>query len=96
LTDDVTATTAGTSIELTERIDVGRRFVVWRELSVTPTLGIGGHEDFDRRGRMAPFYAPTAMLGLELGWYLSRSLRLTIDSRRSGACSCDSLRGRVA
>jgi hypothetical protein len=70
LVDNTIDASVGSTIELTERVDVGWRFAVWRRLSLTPTLGVGGHEDYDGRGHMAPFYMPTAMLGLELGWYL--------------------------
>ncbi len=70
LVDDTMARSVGSSLELTERVDVGWRFVLWHRLTLAPTLGVGDHQDFDLGGRLAPFDAPTAMIGFEVGWYL--------------------------
>lgn len=68
--DDVTGARIGTSVEFTERVDVGWRFVPWRRLTLAPTLGVGDHQDLDMTGRLAAFNAPTVMLGFEVGWLL--------------------------
>jgi hypothetical protein len=70
LVDDVMDTSVGTSVELTERVDVGWRFVAWRRLGISPTLGLGGHQDIDTSGRLATVNAPALMIGVELGWLL--------------------------
>jgi len=68
LTDDVMDTSVGTSVELTERIDVGWRFVVRDRFAIAPTLGLGHHQDIDVGGRLATVDAPALMIGVELGW----------------------------
>jgi hypothetical protein len=70
LVDETIDASVGTSLELTERVDVGWRFLPWRRLTIAPTLGLGDHQDLDTSGRLAPFNAPTLMIGLELGWLL--------------------------
>jgi hypothetical protein len=68
LHDETTDMTVGATTELTQRIDAGWRFQPWRRLTIAPVLGIGVHQDFG--SRLAIFTAPTAMLGVELGWLL--------------------------
>lgn len=70
VTDDVMDTSIGSSVELTERVDVGWRFVAWRRLAIAPTLGLGGHQDIDTSHRLATVNAPALMIGVELGWLL--------------------------
>jgi len=61
--------TIGSSVGLTERVDVGWRWVVKHTVSITPSLGIGAIEDIDGTGRLATVARPTYSFGLELGWY---------------------------
>jgi Protein of unknown function (DUF3575) len=67
LTDDVMGY-AGSSTGLTQRVDLGWRFVVHRHLTITPSLGLGCREDIDLRGRLATTTRGMAALGLEIGW----------------------------
>lgn len=55
---------------LTQRLDVGYRFVLFRRLTLTPSLGLGAREDLDRTGRLAATARPIFGLGFELGWLL--------------------------
>jgi len=67
LTDDVMGY-AGSSTGLTQRLDLGWRFVVHRHLTITPSLGLGCREDIDLRGRLATTTRGMVALGLEIGW----------------------------
>jgi hypothetical protein len=67
LTDDVMGY-AGSSTGLTQRIDLGWRFVVHGHLTITPALGLGWREDVDMRGRLATTTRGMAAIGLEVGW----------------------------
>lgn len=67
LTDDVMGD-AGASTGLTQRIDLGWRFVAYHHLAITPSLGLGCREDIDMRGRLATTTRGMAAIGLELGW----------------------------
>ena len=67
LTDDVMGY-AGASTGLTQRIDIGWRFVVHRHLTITPSLGLGCREDIDMRGQLATTTRGMAAIGLEVGW----------------------------
>ena len=57
----------GTSWGLEQRVDVGWRFVIKNRVSITPSLGLGEHEDFDGRGKLAMYARPAIGSGLELG-----------------------------
>jgi hypothetical protein len=70
LTDDTMDAGVGSSIDVTERFDVGWRFVAWRRFAIAPSLGLGMHQDIDTSGRLATVNAGALMIGLELGWLL--------------------------
>lgn len=59
----------GASLGVTERIDVGWRWVIRDTVAITPALGIGAIEDIDESGRLATVARPTFAFGLEVGWY---------------------------
>lgn len=68
LTDLVMDTHVGSAWALTQRLDVGWRWVVWDHLTITPTLGVVVREDVDRTGRLATTARPTIAFGFEVGW----------------------------
>lgn len=70
VTDEVMDERIGSSWTLTQRLDVGYRFVLFRRLTLTPSLGLGAREDLDRTGRLAATARPIFGLGFELGWLL--------------------------
>jgi hypothetical protein len=70
LTDDTMDARIGSTVDITERFDVGWRFVAWGRLAIAPSLGLGMHQDIDTSGRLATQNAGTLMIGLELGWLL--------------------------
>lgn len=70
VTDEVMDERIGSSWTLTQRLDVGYRFVLFRHLTLTPSLGLGAREDLDRTGRLAATARPIFGLGFELGWLL--------------------------
>jgi hypothetical protein len=67
LTDDVMGY-VGSSTGLTQRLDVGWRFVAGHHLAITPSLGLGCREDVDLRGRFATTTRAMVAIGLEIGW----------------------------
>jgi hypothetical protein len=68
IVDEVMAAAIGTSVEITERVDAGSRFIPWRRITLAPTLGLGHHVNIDTSHKLAAYHAPTVMIGLELGW----------------------------
>lgn len=70
VTDEIMNERIGSSWTLTQRLDVGYRFVLFRHLTLTPSLGLGAREDLDRTGRLAATARPIFGLGFELGWLL--------------------------
>lgn len=60
----------GTSWGLEQRADVGWRFTIRGRVALTPSLGVGTHEDLDGRGRLAPTTRSSIAVGLELGCLL--------------------------
>ena len=70
LTDDTMDASVGSTVDITERFDVGWRFVAWGRLAIAPSIGLGMHQDIDTSGRLATQNAPALMIGLELGWLL--------------------------
>lgn len=70
VTDDVMDESIGGSWTLTQRLDVGYRFVLFRRVTLTPSIGVGAREDLDRTGRLAATARPIFGLGFELGWLL--------------------------
>lgn len=61
--------TIGASIDLTQRLDAGWRWVVARHLSLAPSLGAGVIEEVDESGRLATTARVTVAFGFELGWW---------------------------
>lgn len=70
VTDEVMDERIGSSWTLTQRLDVGYRFVLFRRLTLMPSAGFGARQDVDRTGRLAATARPIVGLGLELGWLL--------------------------
>lgn len=70
VTDDVMDYRIGSAWTLTQRLDLGYRFLVGGHVTLMPTLGLGLREDVDRTGRLATTARPTLGLGFELGWRL--------------------------
>lgn len=70
VTDDVMDERIGGSWTLTQRLDVGYRFVIFRRLTLTPSVGLGVREDLDLTGRLAGTARPIFGVGFELGWLL--------------------------
>lgn len=68
VTDELMDDSIGSSWTLTQRLEVSYRFVAWGHLALTPSLGFGAREDFDRTGRLAATARPVVSLGFELGW----------------------------
>jgi len=57
----------GTAWGFEQRVDVGWRFTFRGRVALTPSVGLGAHEDVDGSGRLAASTRPTVALGLELG-----------------------------
>jgi hypothetical protein len=72
VTDDVMDREIGRAWTLTQRLDLGWRFVVWDHLAISPTLGVVVREDASRSDRLATSARLTFALGLELGWWRRR------------------------
>ena len=60
----------GTSWGLEQRADLGWRFTLRGRVAVTPSLGLGTHEDLDGSGRLAPTTRSAIAVGLEIGCLL--------------------------
>lgn len=60
----------GSSVTLTETIDVGYRFALWRRLEFTPSAGLAVRTDIDTHAGLPATTRGTFTLGLTLGWLL--------------------------
>jgi hypothetical protein len=66
--DDAMDAGIGATVELTERVDGGVRFVAGHHVAITPWLGIGMHHELG--GRLASETTGVLAVGVELGWTL--------------------------
>ena len=66
VTDTLMHADLGTSLEITERVEVGWRFTIEQHFAITPSLGVGMHHDVAHG--LATITSPSIALGLELGW----------------------------
>lgn len=62
----------GSSWGLEQRIDVGWRFTVRNRVALTPSFGLGEHEDLDSSGRLAMYARPAVGVGFEIGFLFRR------------------------
>lgn len=56
------------STSLTQRFDIGWRWVIRDHFTIAPTIGFAIHEEFTGSGRLAPMGHAMPGIGLELGW----------------------------
>jgi hypothetical protein len=68
LTDRTTDSSVGSSLTFTSTIDFGWRWIAFRILEITPSLGWGYHTDVDPRGHLATTVRPALVVGLSVGW----------------------------
>jgi hypothetical protein len=67
LTDEMTGP-VGTSTTLTERLDLGWRWVIKNHLTLAPAIGLALHQQTTNTGNLAPGSQGAIGFGLELGW----------------------------
>jgi hypothetical protein len=72
LRERATDASVGSSLTLTSTIDFGWRWIVFRVLEITPSLGLGYHADVDPRGHLATTVRPALVLGLSVGWIFQK------------------------
>jgi hypothetical protein len=65
LRDTITSRAAGTSVDFDPTFFIGYRFVLWRVVELTPSLGAGARIDDDGLALQA---RPTLTFGLSIGW----------------------------
>jgi len=58
----------GSSTGLTQRIDIGWRWVIRDRVSIAPSIGLGWREDIAGSGQLATTARGMGAIGLELGW----------------------------
>lgn len=66
--DDMAGEFLGTTLQLGASGEVGYRIAPWRQLAITPTLGVEVHRDIDLSGRMPAWTVSGVTVGLEIGW----------------------------
>ena len=62
----------GSSTGLTQRFDIGWRWVIRDRVSIAPSIGLGWREDIAGSGHLATTARGMAAIGLELGWMRAR------------------------
>lgn len=62
----------GSSTGLTQRFDIGWRWVIRDRVSIAPSIGLGWREDIAGSGHLATTARGVAAIGLELGWMRRR------------------------
>jgi hypothetical protein len=58
----------GASTTLTERVDLGWRWVIRNRFAIAPAIGLALHQQTTSSGRLAPGSQGSIGIGLELGW----------------------------
>ena len=58
----------GSSLAIDNTLSFGYRFIIFRRVELTPSLGVGTRWDFDPAGRLVPFLRPVVTAGLSVGW----------------------------
>lgn len=58
----------GTTLVLGAQGLFGYRLVPWRQLEVTPSVGLGFRNEHDLSGRLPPWTLGSLTVGLEVGW----------------------------
>lgn len=66
--DDVLDESLGSTVTVAESIAAGYRFVAFRRLEITPSLGVSVRTEIDTSGRLSPWTRGAAVAGLTLGW----------------------------
>jgi len=66
--DDIDDEWLGTALSAGIATEFGYRWIAWRELAITPSVGLEAHTDFDASGRLAPRMIAGFTVGLEVGW----------------------------
>jgi len=68
VTDDVEDRQIGSTLSVAESVSAGYRFVPWRRLEITPSVGFGVTSDFDLTGRLPAWHRGTVTGGITVGW----------------------------
>ena len=58
----------GESLEIATSALVGYRIAPWRQLEITPSLGLGTRRQLDLSGRLPSAQRATITAGLSVGW----------------------------
>lgn len=66
--DDVDDEWLGSTLQVGVAGELGYRIAPWRQLIVTPSVGVELHTDFDISGRLSPWKQLGYTAGLEVGW----------------------------
>ncbi len=66
--DDADHRWLGTTLSIGGISEVGYRIVPWRELAITPHMGVSLHEDIDLRGHVPAELRPGFVYGVDVGW----------------------------
>jgi hypothetical protein len=62
--------TVGSSMTVTESIDFGYRFALWRRLEITPSAGLAVRTDLDTHAGLPASTQGSFTVGLTVGWLL--------------------------
>jgi hypothetical protein len=68
LTDRIDDRSIGSSLAVAETVQLGYRMVPWRQLEITPSLGIELVSDVDLTGRLPVWTHGSLTTGLTVGW----------------------------